>query len=67
VITGALKSMSRQEAEDLVRRYGGTASSSVSKKTDMLVAGSESGSKLEKARALGVRVVTEDEFKKIMG
>lgn len=68
VITGTLKSLSRQEAEDLVRRHGGTASSSVSKKTDMLIAGAEgAGSKLEKARALGVRVVTEDEFKKIMG
>lgn len=65
VITGVLKSLSRQEAEDLVRRLGGNASSSVSKKTDMLVAGEEAGSKLEKARALGVRVVTEEEFKKI--
>ncbi|MCX5679562.1 MAG: helix-hairpin-helix domain-containing protein, partial [Candidatus Omnitrophica bacterium] len=67
VITGTLKSMSRQEAEDLVRRLGGNASSSVTNKTDILVAGEESGSKLEKARALGVRVVTEDEFKKITG
>jgi len=65
VITGTLVSLSRQEAEELVRRHGGTASSSVSKKTDMLVAGAEPGSKLEKARALGVRVVTEEEFKKI--
>ena len=67
VITGTLKSLSRQEAEDLVRRLGGNASQSVSSKTDILVAGEESGSKLEKARALGVRVVTEDEFKKITG
>lgn len=65
VITGALASMSRQEAEDMVRRLGGTASSSVSKKTDLLVAGGEPGSKLEKARALGVKVITEEEFKKI--
>ena len=67
VVTGTLKSMSRQEAEDLIRRLGGSASSSVSVKTDILVAGSEAGSKLEKARALGVRVVTEEEFKKITG
>lgn len=65
VVTGTLKSMSRQEAEDAIRRLGGNASSSVSKKTDILVAGEEAGSKLEKARALGVRVVTEEEFKKI--
>ncbi len=65
VVTGTLKSMSRQEAEDMIRRFGGNASSSVSRKTDMLVAGEEAGSKLEKARALGVRVVTEEEFKKI--
>jgi len=65
VITGTLNSLSRQEAEELVRRHGGTASSGVSKKTDILVAGAEPGSKLEKARALGVRVVTEEEFKKI--
>ncbi len=68
VITGTLKSLSRQDALDLVRRLGGNASSGVSKKTDMLVAGAEaSEAKLEKARALGVKVVTEDEFKKITG
>lgn len=67
VITGTLKSMSRQEAEELVRRLGGSASSSVSSKTDILVAGEEAGSKLDKARALGIRIVTEDEFKKITG
>lgn len=67
VITGTLKSMSRQDAEDLVRRSGGAASSSVSSKTDILVAGEEPGSKLEKARSLGVKILTEDEFKKITG
>ena len=54
--------MSRQEAEDLVRSLGGHASGSVSRRTAFLVAGEAAGSKLEKARALGVRVVDEDEF-----
>ena len=67
VVTGSLDSMSRQDAEDLVRRMGGSASSSVSRKTDLLVAGKEPGSKLEKARALGVKIIGEDEFKKIAG
>jgi len=66
VITGTLKSMSRLEAEDLVRSLGGNATSGVSAKTDILVAGSEPGSKLEKARALGVRVVSEEEFVKML-
>jgi DNA ligase (NAD+) len=62
VITGTLSRMSRQEAEDLVRSLGGHASGSISRRTAFLVAGEAAGSKLEKARALGVRVVDEDEF-----
>ena len=67
VITGTLKSISRPEAEELVRRLGGSPSSSVSKNTDLLVAGLEPGSKLEKARSLGVKIISEEEFKKLTG
>ena len=66
VITGTLKSLSRQEAEGLVRRAGGNPSSGISKNTDFLVAGAEPGSKLEKANALGVKVIGEEEFKKLV-
>ena len=67
VITGALSAFSRPEAEEIVRIEGGNASSSVSKKTDILVAGNEPGSKLDKAKLLGVKVIYEEEFKKIIG
>ena len=66
VITGALRSFSRSEAEAMVRKLGGNASSSVSKNTDYLVYGDEAGSKLDKAKALGVKVITEEEFKKLI-
>jgi DNA ligase (NAD+) len=62
VLTGAL-SISREEAADLIRKAGGTVSSSVSKKTTYVLAGEEAGSKLEKANKLGVAVLTEDEFR----
>ncbi|MHB0912136.1 MAG: NAD-dependent DNA ligase LigA [Armatimonadota bacterium] len=61
VFTGTL-AMPREEAEEKVRLAGGRAAGSVSKKTDFVVAGEGAGSKLEKARALGVRVLTEQEF-----
>jgi len=67
VLTGGLKSFSRSEAEELVRKAGGNPSSSVSKNTDFLVAGEEAGSKLDKARTLGVRIIDESEFKKLIG
>jgi DNA ligase (NAD+) len=66
VVTGTLKSFSRSEVEGAIRKAGGNASSSVSKNTSFLVAGEEPGSKLAKAKALGVRVITEEEFRKML-
>ena len=62
VFTGTLVRLKRDEAEAMVKRMGGRASSSVSKQTSYLVAGEEAGSKLTKAQQLGVPVLTEDEF-----
>ncbi|HSN13834.1 MAG TPA: NAD-dependent DNA ligase LigA, partial [Anaeromyxobacteraceae bacterium] len=62
VLTGGLSAMSRDDAKAEIERRGGKVSGSVSKKTDLVVAGEEAGSKLEKARSLGVKVVGEEEF-----
>lgn len=62
VLTGTLKSFKRSEASEIIEKFGGKTSSSVSKKTDYVLAGEEAGSKLDKANALGVRVITEEEF-----
>ena len=67
VVTGTLEGFSRQAAEEAIRKAGGRASGSVSKKTDYLVAGAEAGSKLDKAQSLGVAVIDEAEFKKLLG
>ena len=66
VVTGSLKAFSRQAAEELIRRHGGNASSSVSKRTDFLVLGKDPGSKLEKAKKLGVKIIDEQEFRKMV-
>lgn len=62
VVTGTLSTLSRQEAEELIRKNGGTAASAVSKKTTYLVAGEKAGSKLQKAMDLGVTVLSEADF-----
>ena len=62
VLTGALEKYSRKEAEDLIEKYGGKTSSSVSKKTSYVLAGEDAGSKLTKAQELGVTIITEEEF-----
>ncbi len=66
VVTGTLAGFSRQEAEEAIRKAGGRASSSVSKKTDYLVAGEEAGSKLANATKLGVVVLDEAAFRKLL-
>ena len=66
VVTGSLQQYSRDEIERLIERLGGRAASSVSKKTDLVVAGESAGSKLEKAKQLGIRILTEDEFRQLV-
>ncbi|MBI3319297.1 MAG: NAD-dependent DNA ligase LigA, partial [Candidatus Omnitrophica bacterium] len=66
VFTGELSDLSRSEAEGLVRRLGGKAASTVSKRTDYVVVGKEPGSKYEQAKALGLRILDETRFKKLI-
>jgi len=66
VLTGTLSSMSRQEAEEKIARLGGKVTGSVSKKTDLVIAGEKAGSKLEKAEKLGVQVMDEAGFLQIL-
>ncbi|XOU94483.1 MAG: NAD-dependent DNA ligase LigA [Candidatus Kerfeldbacteria bacterium] len=65
VVTGILESMSRDEAKEQIRRAGGKWVSSVSKNTDFVVAGDKPGSKVDKAKKLGINVISEEEFKKL--
>ncbi len=67
VLTGAMESFSRQEAQELVESLGGKISSSVSRSTDYVVAGGKPGSKYEKALSLGITIIDEKEFKAIAG
>jgi DNA ligase (NAD+) len=66
VLTGTLAAMSRDEAGAAIERLGGRVSGSVSRKTSCLVVGEDAGSKLEKARELGVRILTEDQFRQLI-
>jgi DNA ligase (NAD+) len=67
VVTGTLESFSRQQIEQAIKQAGGKASSSVSKKTDFVLAGAEPGSKLDKALQLGVKVIDEKQFLQMLG
>ncbi len=67
VFTGGLANRSREEAGELVQQNGGKVSGSVSKKTDYVVVGTDPGSKYDKAKELGVTIVTESEFEKLLG
>lgn len=66
VVTGSLEGFTRQQAQQAIKDAGGKASSSVSKKTDFVVAGAEPGSKLDKARELGVTVIDEQQFMEML-
>jgi DNA ligase (NAD+) len=67
VLTGKLETLTRDEARALIEARGGRVTSTVSKKTDYVVAGEEAGSKLEKAQALGLRVIDESALKEMLG
>ena len=65
VLTGSLEKYSREEASNIIEKFGGKTSSSVSKKTSYVLAGEDAGSKIIKAQNLGVQIITEEEFEKM--
>ena len=67
VLTGTLPTYTRSEASEIIEGFAGKVSSSVSKKTSYVLAGEEAGSKLEKAQKLGVKIISEEEFKNMIG
>ena len=67
VLTGTLESLARETAKEKIRALGGDVSGSVSVKTDYVVAGSEPGSKYEKAKELGVKILDEKQFLELLG
>lgn len=67
VLTGALDKYTRDEAGDIIEKFGGKVSGSVSKKTNYVLAGEDAGSKLDKANSLGVQVISEADFDKMIG
>ena len=66
VLTGSLENYTRGEATNIIEKFGGKTSSTVSKKTDYVIAGEEAGSKLTKAQNLGVTILSEEEFEKMI-
>ncbi len=66
VLTGTLQSLTREQAKEKIRALEGDISGSVSKKTDFVVVGENPGSKLEKAKKLGIKTLTEEEFLKML-
>jgi DNA ligase (NAD+) len=67
VFTGMLSEFTRGEAEKIIQRLGGEAASSVSKRVDYVVAGNEPGSKVDRAKSLNIKIINEEEFKKLIG
>ena len=66
VLTGTLEKYSREEASDVIEKFGGKTSGTVSKKTNYVLAGEAAGSKLTKAQSLGIRILTEAEFEEMI-
>ena len=66
VLTGSLEKYTRDDAASIIEKFGGKTSSSVSKKTSFVLAGEDAGSKLTKAQSLGVEVITEEQFEKMI-
>ena len=66
VLTGTLEKYSREEAKEIIEKYGGKTSGSVSKKTSYVLAGEAAGSKLTKAQELGIKIITEQEFEEMV-
>jgi DNA ligase (NAD+) len=66
VVTGTLENFTRKQIEETIKANGGKTSSSVSKKTSFVLAGNDPGTKLQKAQKLGVEIITEQQFKKII-
>ena len=67
VVTGTLVNYKRDEIEDVIKQYGGKPTGSVSKKTDFLLLGADPGSKYDKAKSLGVKILSEAEFREMIG
>jgi DNA ligase (NAD+) len=67
VFTGTMESMGRNNAKTIVENLGGTIHSGVTKKTTYVVAGSEPGSKIDKAKSSGIKIISEEEFLKLIG